>query len=1685
MTTGQIINGQVGNDSVLGTQAGDTLIGRSGNDQVDGGAGNDQLFGDDVLTFNARSNIWGTVTTPASLTIRINGSVLGTFDVASMANGGTDYHISADFLAASGTVIDVLYTNDARHYNGSVITGDKDVFLNSILGNSVNLTLPLQIINSDGSKSYYEYDLSPAQNGGQIIKFSEGGNGAIPFGGFVRFIVATTPAPTGDDTLDGGTGADTMSGGGGSDTYLVDDAGDVILEAANMGIDKVFSSVTWTMGDHVEQLFLQGPAALNGTGNAQANVITGNELNNKLDGGLGADTLIGGAGNDAYLIDDLGDVVVEQVGEGHDLIEASISLTLVDQVEDLQLTGFGNINGTGNELDNVVTGNDGDNVLDGGEGADTLAGGDGNDTYLVRSQSDVIIELDDLGPNGITHYSGVDHVIAQIDHSLGDNLENLTLAGDAVSGTGNGLDNSLLGNANNNVLKGFSGDDFLDGGTGADTLIGGAGSDTYVLDSLGDVIVEDTLTQGIDTVITGLNHTLADGLENLQLTGNSIVIGRGNALDNVLISNEGNTENGNGTLLYGLGGNDTLISAGSYATDHQALYGGVGDDYYQIMVSSGRPPVVVEQANEGIDTVYFHGGDGGNVTDGGTYVLAANVENGIRSMTGMKTSAVSTLVGNGLGNHLRGSLNSDRLSGLEGNDTLIGGFGQDTLDGGAGKDSMVGGVGDDTYVVDSVDDIIVERAREGVDTVITRLHGYSLGLNLERLRFDLTGGAANELFQGSVWDDTLRGGGGADTLLGGAGNDVYGVDDLGDVITELESEGLDLIESSVTYALATHLENLTLTGNAAVNGFGTAVNNRMRGNNASNVLEGKEGADTLDGGAGVDTLAGGSGNDFYVIDNSLDQVVEFTSEGVDLVESSVTYTLGAHVENLTLVGNGYSMGAGNSLANQIKGNASDNSLMGLAGNDFLQGFAGSDRMDGGIDADTMEGGLGDDTYVVNDLKDVLIEGINAGYDSVESGVSYTLQANFENLYLTEDARPTIFTYFTHAIGNASDNYLQGNSGSNFLDGREGSDALYGNGGEDTLMGGAGDDLLYADQGYNVMDGGEGNDTYELYLTNGMEADVATYGWGDGSQDFISLSAWNDQGTNVQLSDLKVERVQAGQWYDMDHRNYYGVGAGTTVALRLQGQSDPYLSGTAYINLFNHDGTQAGGISEIRLNGETISFEAIKAMLQTEGTAGDDVLFGFSTNEQFDGGAGNDLIDGAGGTDTLLGGDGDDQVQGSGWLEGGAGHDRILVATGTVASTVLGGAGNDVIERGDWGQYNTVGALIDGGAGNDHVYLAKHDTVHFRAGDGIDRLSGANSSNTLRLEGLKVSDLQFGRQNSNYYSYTNTNNLVIGVNGQALQNQIVIEGYYGYNYNSNQNLSLVQGRIEVLNDAGTGYVTLDANTLQQLTNIGNDLGNQLTGDAGHNAIDAGHGNDTVNGGAGNDSLVGGAGDDWLQGGADNDLLQGDEGNDWLSDSAGNDHLLGGAGNDHINDWQGDNTLSGGDGSDYITAGSGNDLLLGGAGNDMLSGGAGNDTLMGGAGSDNYSWTSLLGSAQIRIVEEGPASDVNALSLDADVYGTLFRREGNDLVLSSMASTGRLTVQDWFLGASQQIDQFSIGSLHSDHNGYTGGMVEAGDVDVLVQAMASFTPGAGATEITDAGLRSLIDQTLSVYSEYYPN
>lgn len=658
---------------------------------------------------------------------------------------------------------------------------------------------------------------------------------------------------SGNDTLDGGAGADKLIGGLGNDTYIVDNLGDVITENANAGNDTVLSSITYSLVAqlNVENLTLTGTAAINAKGNTLNNQLTGNTANNTLNGGSGADTMAGGLGNDSYIVDNIGDVVIENEAEGTDTVQSSISYTLGANLENLTLTGTAAINGTGNDLNNSIKGNSavniltggiGNDTLNGGAGADTLIGGLGNDVYVVDNIGDVVIENVDVGTDMIQTSITLTGLAA--------NVENLTLTGTAtINATGNELDNVLTGNSAANILDGGAGNDMLNGGTGADTLIGGLGNDTYIIDNIGDVVAE-RLNEGTDTVNSKVTYTLTANVENLILTGTAAINATGNELDNILTGNTGNN-----------------ILNGGLGADSMA--GGAGNDTY---VVDNIGDVVTEAAGAGTDLVQ----------SSISYTLADNVEN----LTLTVTSAI-----NGTGNTL--------------NNLIIGNAANNILDGGAGNDTLKGGAGDDVYIVDSTTDVVTELANEGTDTIQISVTLTTLSANVENLM--LTGFAAingkgnslNNAITGNAADNILNGGTGADTLIGGTGNDTYVIDNVGDIIIENDNEGMDTVKSTITTTLGNYLENLTLTGSAAINGTGNALNNYLLGNTGNNTLNGLGGFDILqslagndtltdtmdnnllDSGAGTDTLTAGAGNDLLIGGQGNDTIT--TGTGYDVI----------------------------------------------------------------------------------------------------------------------------------------------------------------------------------------------------------------------------------------------------------------------------------------------------------------------------------------------------------------------------------------------------------------------------------------------------------------------------------------------------------------------------------------------------------------------------------------------------------------------------------------------------------------------------------------------------------------------------------------------------------------------------------------------------------------------------------
>ncbi|MDQ0462810.1 Ca2+-binding RTX toxin-like protein [Caulobacter ginsengisoli] len=312
----------------------------------------------------------------------------------------------------------------------------------------------------------------------------------------------------------------------------------------------------------------------------------------------------------------------------------------------------------------------------------------------------------------------------------------------------------------------------------------------------------------------------------------------------------------NGTNGYRLAGHKALHNLGASIT----AAGDINDDGYDD---------------------FFIGAPGLNGNEGGGYLIYGGPSGSSppppppKGETYAGTAGADLHSGTNYNDTLGGLGGKDVLNGLDGDDTINGNDGNDILSGGDGKDVLAGGAGDDALDGGSDNDTL--DGGDGIDRLIGGLGDDTLSGGAGADKLDggdgidsltggdgadtLAGGAGNDSLVGGPDNDSLDGGAGADALVGGTGNDTYIVDDLGDSITELASEGSDVVRAWVTWKLGANLETLQLQGAADLSGTGNDLANNLAGNEGANILNGGGGGDTLGGGAGADTLIGGTGND--------------------------------------------------------------------------------------------------------------------------------------------------------------------------------------------------------------------------------------------------------------------------------------------------------------------------------------------------------------------------------------------------------------------------------------------------------------------------------------------------------------------------------------------------------------------------------------------------------------------------------------------------------------------------------------------------------------------------------------------------------------------------------------------------------------------------------------------------------
>ncbi|MGE4237665.1 putative Ig domain-containing protein [Hydrogenophaga sp.] len=969
----------------------------------------------------------------------------------------------------------------------------------------------------------------------------------------------------GADTLDGGLGADTLMGGFGNDTYVVDDAGDVVIEHAWQGTDTVQAHVSHTLSANVENLTLLGTAHIDGTGNAQNNVLIGNAGNNLLDGAAGADRMEGGLGDDTYVVDDYEDEVVEHAGEGNDMVLSGTSFALGDNLEGLTLTGSEGLSGQGNALNNLLIGNAGDNYLMGDAGDDTLLGGAGEDYLHGGDGSDHldggagadVYALDAADPGWDTIYDGtamtdeVDPLSAVVDtvrFGSGVTPQALQMAWTVVD-TDDGQQLAL------SISWGGAGgahvvvpDSDAPQGVGVERFEFSNGT-VWTLQQMLDIAPPRPAEEPTVTVAQAIGAVVAleDDAWSFQIPGTAFDVEGDLVPTYELRLGDGSTplpswlqfDPVTGTLSGSPGNEDVgvldlqitaVLNETQSATQQFTLEVHNTNDapelsaLVDVQVTVGQPltwslsAAAVQDVDVGDShSVMVETADASPLPawltfDPVTGELSGQPGGGD---TGQLTLRVTVTDSAGA--------TAERLFTLHVNPEQEGIHGtafDDEMVGSMGNDVMYGGDGNDTFYALDGDDVIY-------------------------------GGDGN---------DFMEGGAGRDTLVGGAGDDTYWAIEPDDVIVEHEGGGHDrviIFGDGGTLDVAQfddQIEAVTAVGFDTVVGTTGGDEIEVFSDEGGTVVEAGLGDDTLGGESQYDVLRGGEGSDLIRAAGTMDGGAgNDTLMAQALGPDGVTHTV--------MLGS-----AGDDWIYSMANAGSTAWIEGGIGNDFiaLSAFASNTvvyRAGDGIDSVYVHDEDGDDTLLFPDIEledlafvrnddslgiihrsepeasTVWVEGFFLS-DGPEGYYSFSRYVFGEDeVELTVQGMIDRLQVFTN--GGGIGDQLAGGTGDDVLYGRDGNDTINGLGGNDVIVAGNGNDMLDGGSGDDTLVGGSGNDT--ILFGRGGGADLVTGGsetWLS-DQDIVQFGAdvareqlWFEQvGNDLRVSIIgTTDSITVPRWY---------------------------------------------------------------------------------------------------------------------------------------------------------------------------------------------------------------------------------------------------------------------------------------------------------------------------------------------------------------------------------------------------------------------------------------------------------------------------------------------------------------------------------------------------------------------------
>ncbi|MBP0616214.1 hypothetical protein [Jiella mangrovi] len=1315
--------------------------------------------------------------------------------------------------------------------------------------------------------------------------------------------------------------------------------------------------------------------------------LYGAEGDDTLDGGTGADTMSGGLGDDTYVIDDAGDTITENAGEGNDTVQTAATASLSDfaNVENLTLTGTSSIDGTGNELDNTIIGNDAANVLQGLAGNDTLIGGGGNDTIEGGDGYDWI--EGGTGSDILRGGAGRDVIIdnaGTVDIDGGDG-EDFIL----IDGYGR-LYGSIVGGAGRDVLNTESSLSQLTTLSGVEVLATGGTTIEATVEQLEsfDRIVQFDYHAETDMVSLRLANAgtidLVDELEGLRgayvyasSLGNTITTGAqydylyGGAGDDTLNAGDGSDylygNDGNDTLNGGAGNDRIYDNAGTVAID-----AGEGNDIIDIYGSAALTGSIV--GGEGVDTLYVDGSlvdltelsGVENLATGG-YTISATAEQ-FESFDriayydyGSSYTVSLRLAGTGtvdLSDELEDLRGVNIYASDDGN-TITTGSQIDFLSGGAGDDTLNGGAGNDT-IEDYLGTVAID-AGTGNDTIrILASEGSLTG--------SIAGGEGRDVLQwnASVAMDLS----GLETL---SGIEVFATNGYAVTASAEQLNDLTRLASSDYYGVGSSVEVTisdagTVDLTDALEGFRAAI---VYASAAGNVITTGDKDDELNGGVGEDTLNAGDGDD--VISDVSGLVNIDAGDGDDIIALTAS-------------------------SEQVTG-----SIVGGGGRDVLYG-GGSDLS--GLQTLNSVEVLATDGQTVTATAAQLESFdriVREDSDAEEESVSLRL-AGAGSVDLTDELEEMrAATVYASSAGNTittgvKDDTIVGGDGDDTLNGGKGNDTLTGGLGTDVLNGGEGDDRLEDETGVVAIDGSSGNDT--VMINASSDALTGSIAGGTGT-DTLRASGGNvDLSGLSEMSGLEILEtngsIVTGTIDQLKSFDRIVDGNGDETASVSLGLSD---AGT--IDLTDELEGVRGATVYASSGGNTITTGVMNDTLV--GGDGDDTLNGGEGDDRLYGGVGNDILNGGDGDDFIvLQGDGNPLTS---TVDGGIGRDvlslgidaeditglatlnsvEILETTGsTITATAeqfesfdlivqyddfvaasmpvslrISGAGTlDLAdELGDWDPADeiaflrgaTVFASSDGntittGSQDDTLYGdVGNDTLNGGDGDdqlyggaGIDTLNGGDGDDTL--DGGAGADVMRGGRGSDTYYVDSATDTITELSDQGMMDQV----YSSIDFDLSQHSEY----LEKLTLTGTA----------NLNGTGNAANNVLVGNSGANVLNGRAGADQMSGGAGNDTYyVDDAGDTIteLDGEGDQDqVFSSISLKLWEYSQQVENVTLTGTSDLAATGNARDNRIIGNAGDNVLDGGNGDDVLIGNDGDDTFQDSSGADRMYGGVGNDIY-------------------------------------------------------------------------------------------------------------------------------------